>query len=371
MILAGLGMMIETVKESERDNVRGLWSIDNVRVYGVTSVVLAHALEVTERFHRHLSGGVTAFQAPMGLDVFFVLSGFLVWKVTRLKPSSGPLFLAHRVTRIYPLYMTLTLLYAPFVVNFPLHIGHNPGTSLTDVILSLLLVPHLDSGGSIYPLLGPAWTLILDMYYFVLFSLVLCLQRQHQLLCVTLLFLAPVLGHVALHPTNIFWRTYTDPRAASFLLGVWVAHLYNKCLTLPLRIAQLMAAASIIVYVTLTALHVPYYRLGIVAWMAAAGLAVYGTVSIQAAGSQWGRLPFAATLGRWSYAIYLSQVFAIPLAIYFVPGSDAEKICVAVAASIAFGGLAHELIERPINRVLSAIERGALGTPARNVTVAP
>lgn len=358
------------VLDTETKNARDLWSLDNVRVYGVISVVFVHAVEVIHRLHTHLTG-FSRLAAPMGLDVFFVLSGFLVWRVTRSKSATAPLFFLHRVTRILPLYWLLTVFYIPFTAVMPLRVGHSAGVTPLHVVLSLLLVPHADSAGAIYPVLGPGWTLVFDMYFFFLFSLVLCFKRSQQFAAACLIFLVPAALHLLLHPRNVILSTYTDPRALSFLLGIVAAKLFENGQTLPLSVAKAVAVSSGLVYVGLTAVALPYYRIGIIAWIAAAFVAVYGTVSIQAAGSTWGRLPFARLVGRWSYGIYLAQVFAIPLAVLFTPGPDWLKIASAMVGSIAVGAFGHELIERPLNRALGAWEQRS-GLRGRGlVTIAP
>lgn len=347
--------MSHSDKPRDAGKPRDLWSLDNVRIYGVVSVVSVHALQVTERLHRSL--GEPHALGILGLDVFFVLSGFLVWHVTRLRASSAPLFFLHRVTRVFPLYVILTALYAPFLRLSPLHLGHDSDLSLRNFILSAMLIPHTDANGSGVPLLGPGWTLVYDVYFFLLFTIALCFRRSQQLLAVTIIFLLPLVVHLVFHPTGIVIKTYTDPRAISFLLGVLAAHLFESKRTLPLKWAKLIAAISGFAYIGLTLEGVPYVRLGIAAWIAAAFIAVYATVSLQAAGSTWGKLPFAVIIGKWSYSIYLTQAFAIPVAVLLVPGPDAVKVLAAVVASIAAGAVAHEFIERPINRAMTIWER--------------
>ena len=46
-----------------------------------------------------------------GVDVFFVISGFIMWMVT-IKPIGPGIFLWHRVMRVVPLYWVATLIMA-------------------------------------------------------------------------------------------------------------------------------------------------------------------------------------------------------------------------------------------------------------------
>ena len=81
-----------------------------------------------------------------GVDLFFVISGFIMWTLTVGKRSGSGPFLADRVTRIAPPYVLLTVLtyltarYIPAV--FP-----NMRTNLPHAALSALFVPHVDPQG--------------------------------------------------------------------------------------------------------------------------------------------------------------------------------------------------------------------------------
>ena len=109
--------------------------------------------------------GVVAFHTgratilgQAGVDVFFVISGFIMWMVT-IKPIGPGQFLWHRVVRVVPLYWIATLIMAAV-----------RGSSAPDAIESLLFWPHRDAGGQVWPVLVQGWTLNFEMFFYLVFA---------------------------------------------------------------------------------------------------------------------------------------------------------------------------------------------------------
>lgn len=119
-----------------------------------------------------------------GVDLFFVISGFIMVFVTRdglngLKPAAS--FLFARVTRIYPVWwafvgcMTIYMLAAHGVS------GQSEGWQkaafghpmVPYLVKSFLLVPQEP-----FPVLNVGWTLIHEVYFYIVFALFLLMPRK-------------------------------------------------------------------------------------------------------------------------------------------------------------------------------------------------
>jgi exopolysaccharide production protein ExoZ len=130
-----------------------------------------------------LIGGLFA-SGFAGVDLFFVISGFIMVWVTR-NGASGPLasadFMFARVTRIYPVWWAaaaLGLLY--MVLTGGVALIDSSGSAIKAsapefqyILKSFLLVPQAD-----YPVLLIGWTLIHEVYFYVVFALILLLPQR-------------------------------------------------------------------------------------------------------------------------------------------------------------------------------------------------
>lgn len=129
-----------------------------------------------------LIGGLFA-SGFAGVDLFFVISGFIMVWVTRRTwsglPESGD-FLFARLTRIYPVWWAAAALALIYMwVSADARIMDTsgsivqPGTPGFDFILkSFLLIPQPDA-----PVLLLGWTLIHEVYFYLVFALILLLPR--------------------------------------------------------------------------------------------------------------------------------------------------------------------------------------------------
>lgn len=118
------------------------------------------------------------FQAGWsGVDYFFVLSGFIMVYVHRSaigKKDHLKSFLVKRCVRIYPIYWIITLTVVCFFLVIP-GFANTKDLDLGHLIVSLLLIPQNDK-----PILDVGWTLIYEIYFYVLFSIAIWLKPKHS-----------------------------------------------------------------------------------------------------------------------------------------------------------------------------------------------
>jgi exopolysaccharide production protein ExoZ len=124
-----------------------------------------------------------------GVDVFFILSGFVMALTATKYNGSGIVFLINRLFRVFPIYWFYT-----FVLLLSLYILPN-GTFLVAVefknlILSLLLIPNDNPNGyGIYPTLYVGWTLTFEVFFYMVFSFVLISKKSQPILICTLVLI--------------------------------------------------------------------------------------------------------------------------------------------------------------------------------------
>jgi len=162
-----------------------------------------------------------------GVDLFFVMSGFLIFYIHG--PEAGDRaailrYLWKRLRRIYPIYWMVTLVALAAYFSAPgLGDGHEREPV---VILSSLLLVHISSTGSV---LGVAWTLYHEVLFYAIFAVYLY-ERIIGVLFGALFFGSAAV--VALFgPISDISPFYTDPNHLLFAIGIAAAWIIqeNRC----------------------------------------------------------------------------------------------------------------------------------------------
>lgn len=113
----------------------------------------------------------------MGVDLFFVISGFLITGILleqRGKPGYYVEFYARRAVRIWPLYFILLLTVAAVSL-----VAAGPRTQHSPIWMYLLYVQNL-TGGVWYPL-NPTWSLAIEEQFYLIWPLLISLCRPRSL----------------------------------------------------------------------------------------------------------------------------------------------------------------------------------------------
>lgn len=167
-------------------------------------------------------------RGQFGVDLFFVLSGFIMWTTT-IDRAAGPAdFFTRRVARVAPLYWALTLV-AAFVATEPalrLGFSSDAGTLLT----SLLFVPawSAKSPDMVAPLLTVGWTLNLEMAFYALFAAGLLLRASVRLAALCGALAALSLAGLLVSSQNPAIEAYTNSAMIEFAYGAALAHFYRE-----------------------------------------------------------------------------------------------------------------------------------------------
>lgn len=155
-----------------------LLHLDLLRFIASVGIVLCHSIEFYWPVGRrtvahHLGGGLAMF-----VDIFFVISGFVITYVYQYRIRSGRdygLFLQRRIGRLFPLHLLTLLVSVAIAVGITatgISMAHPP--SLTPACLAsnaLLLHAALPCAG--YAVSGVTWSLSAEMFMYVLFPLFL------------------------------------------------------------------------------------------------------------------------------------------------------------------------------------------------------
>ena len=322
-------------------------AIQYLRAVATSLIAFQHAMGVPAFVH------YAAHFGTVGVDLFFVISGFIMWTTTETSRRGPVQFWLARIVRIVPLYWIFTTTYVAAALITPesFYVVH---LEAVHTLKSYLFVPATHPNlGLIAPVYTLGWTLNYEMFFYLLFGFCLFVPWPHlRFALLATAFLLLVAGGLVVQPTGAVARTYTDPIMLEFLAGVMLATvspLLVRCGTL----AGLTLIAAAIVWVAVV------YGYGfvperIVSHGIPAVTAVAGALMIEpAARGQPSRLWLM--LGDASYSIYLAHPFAqrvLLIAVNRTIGlaaiSPTLYVLGAFVVGIAGGVVCHFLIERPL-----------------------
>ncbi|OJU11390.1 MAG: hypothetical protein BGN86_05560, partial [Caulobacterales bacterium 68-7] len=255
-----------------------------------------------------------------GVDIFFVISGFIMYTAARNEPPVT--FAWRRFVRIAPLYWvaSLTLL----VVNF---YTRGKTGDLKHLAVSLAFIPHRSpEGGEIWPYLVPGWTLNVEVFFYAVFFLGLVTRRLT--LTVGGVILACAVAGFLVQSDDPRFLTYTNIRLLEFLGGYGLGWLFLRrsvrpaLLLLPIGFITLMAPNP--------------FPIPAITYVPSAIMIVAGALAMDDR-HQTPNLPWLHFLGNASYSIYLTHVIWIALVEHWVgPGLNTDPVLASL--NLLFGG---------------------------------
>lgn len=329
---------------------RILHSIQALRALAAWSVVLHHYCMIL------------AVQAPswwrqgfidhgaVGVDVFFVVSGF-VMALSASDPALSPrAFIAKRIGRIVPAYWLFTLIVALMIWGLP-EIMLKQGVSPEFLIQSLLFLPAENPGNyhNVLPVITVGWTLNLEMAFYLIVGAAMFVRLPQRWLAIVG---AIAVLQLLLAPLEIVSVFYTTPLLYEFLLGIAAAHLWKAgALRGPSWVFAGLAVLAIALLIRAplnSATHL--IDCGVPAF-----LLVCAFVGCERHFQHAGLLK---RLGDHSYSVYLIHptIFYVGWYVYQETKLRHGLLSVACLTAIALiGAASYRFIERPAGRWLTRL----------------
>lgn len=294
-----------------------------------------------------------------GVDVFFVISGFIMSEVA---PREGRAFLRKRLIRIVPLYWLTTLGVYAIATWQPQWL--NSTTARFDYLVrSLLFVPYVKANGHWGPLNPNGWTLEYEMFFYIVVALALLLVRARRAAVFTALLLALFCMYVAACGTR---SAVADHLGQPFVLEFGLGVLAHRALAAGIagRVASRawigLVAASVAAIVLLPFPGgTPAGFVRVAAWGVPACVLIVALVALDLNGRSVTNA-LGAALGAASYSIYLLHPYVIGFATRIAGGRAdlGTPLGIATAAAILIvvcgaGYACHVMIEKPILAMLN------------------
>lgn len=354
-------------------------SLDCLRGLSALLVVCYHYRDFLNDAIPHI--GNTLFEnGRIGVDLFFILSGFVIYTTTRNKNNRCVIpFLVKRMFRVVPLaWLLITMVF----------IGKDDATWHA-YAFSLIFIPLTNSDAPFfgYNLLGPAWTLSYELWFYAMFAAGMLLSKTHRGLTTAAIVISCVFGLQMLSQTSLNLDPYagtafsghlpipaqvisqlSNPLFLEFLLGIGLAYIYA---TFRMTWLAVNEKIRICIYLLLSAYFLSHFFSGYATGhgLTRKGLAALALFSVylcadfdealaRAKGFIQGPGGAFAFLGRISFSLYIVHeplhqfVGSLPvLAELFQWESGIGKFVTLSTFSVAIAYALFHLVEKPTQRL--------------------
>ena len=315
------------------------------RLMLATLVVLAHFTK--------LGMGTAA------VNLFFILSGFWVYRMFNSKYERarypGLLFVASRALRIYPVFLLFNI--AAFLLHWALNDDIARSQTLLDIVPNTLII-----GYSSLPSrpLGPAWSLDLEMQFYLLFPIIFSmlgdLARHTKAILALMLGLGGL--YIAFFIDSDVGAASVMPYTGFFLLGMFAARNNWKPanrLAYASALAWALGLAAIIVFPAVRGFVIHAVNQDQFTWNPAVNVVAALVAAPIALASVYAKsTPRDRIVGDLSYVVYCSHWLGVIVAGHYLADFDKLHKSVLIFGLIALTYLGSLLVllyfDRPISR---------------------
>lgn len=350
-----------------------LSSIQVLRGIAASLVVLLHILASIDTYY---SSSLLSYYPTLasfletGVDVFFVISGFIMFAVTQKKFGQGYAwtFLKKRAFRVLPLYWVFTLLYVILLLLIP-SAFNTSSFDLLKLIQSLLFIPHVNNSGDVMPVVSVGWTLNFEMYFYICFAVALLFSKKVGLFFALIIIVLGLAFQYLSGINHVAFSIISNSLILEFLMGVLVSIFYFKFYANKEKLSivhnrkkinifgslilLLLIIYWVVLYKSLIAHQLPRFIL----WGVPSVLLLIVFISFEPLIKNWKRGVF---IGDISYSLYLIQVFTLPVVIKIAMLTSLNSFlfivfvgCCQYAVSIISATWSYKLIEIPFTEYLN------------------
>jgi exopolysaccharide production protein ExoZ len=335
--------------------------IQILRFFAAAAVVAFHVLGAPPRGFEIPDSALTfaLSYGGRGVDLFFVISGFVIFYATHSSTLTPAEFLRRRVERIVPPYFFVIFAVTMLAITLPATFGTPDWYTPRHIIKSLAFIAFTDGD---VPVVYVGWSLEYEMYFYLATALLMALTRDVWRNIVVMFSAVAILGQIPGVATALGnYAFFADSMVLEFVLGVVVGSVFvNGRIGWPMPVAAACAIAAAL-------LSDPANRVIMSGIPSACLVAAAAWASRKRIAPSWPERALAR-LGDASYSIYLAQVETVSLASMaiarLIPAIPPLLLLVVTTCIVvALGLVLNILVERPL---LKFCRR--LGRPTRAIT---
>ncbi len=314
-------------------------NIQILRGIAVLMVVFSHISQTLNQYELELNSQYISYFGSLGVDIFFIISGFIMVVVTQNKFKNYlnvKNFLFSRFSRIYPLYWIYA--FTAFFISV--------GDLNYRFIETLFLLPQKNT------VLAVAWSLIYELYFYLIFALFMLFISERFLLLVSISW--GIIMMLFFHFTNIdneYFKVATSPLILEFIIGIIIANYYLK-LNNNIYISFIILFFHIvIIYIFKQIFIINSFWFGyFIEHSLVASFIVFVFLMFKDGSSYLNKS--IEYIGDISYGIYLSHIFQLIVLVkvfnYFEITNIYFIIFTMLISVLIYGVISYKYIEKPL-----------------------
>lgn len=314
-------------------------SLQVLRGLAAWLVVYHHYMQIFHSFNSTSSiGEFFSSRGGFGVDLFFVLSGFMMYLAASRPSTDGWSFFIKRLFRVFPTYWFFTVIIIIAVALIPNAFIYNQYTAYT-LIQSLLFIPHENvSGLGVYPVLTVGWTLNYEVLFYSILAVCLAVfKRKGIYICCALILLFPVVFYSF---DNVTMSVIKSPKMWQFVFGMAIGYIFLKYKIIEIQLFKTGLISLIAGGIVLSGI-VGY---GLIHTTISASLIVIGFILINNLFNEKNLLTqFLIKLGDYSYSTYLAHILVLGVLFNFFGSnpSPLKEVFVIISLSLTTYIISH------------------------------
>jgi exopolysaccharide production protein ExoZ len=333
--------------------MKTLYSLQTLRAIAAWLVVYHHYMQRYYDFQYSTEVGHFFSQVGhFGVDIFFVISGFIMYHTLKRGAYTPKEFLLRRLLRIVPVYWFMTLVFVVVIAIFESAPGSPYRWNISSMALSLLFIPHQNpSGLGQFPLLTVGWTLNYEIFFYLWLSLMLLRRRAWFLAATMSMLVLPLIWN----PDWPYASILSSNLLYEFVFGMIVGYLYLREDALAqwksLTIGLVFLLVGIFLYwsnahgrpIFNLANIAFFWRLGNLTPHLSAVMFVCAALAFERPISAFRALRVLRHLGDMSYSTYLVHPVCLSILAFFFarPVSVGQELLLLAAYTAMTLGLSH------------------------------
>jgi exopolysaccharide production protein ExoZ len=330
-------------------------------------VLRAFAATVVVIFH---TGFAFPFMRPFGsfgVDVFFVISGYIMARI--LDPdsdSNSDFFFRRRVLRIAPPYWFFTIFLYLVALRIPQLMG-STRASVGELLKSLFFIPFTKGSGLIQPLLFIGWSLNYEMFFYLALAIGLLIHKRLSawigaaIVLITMLACTPFTAH------SVLAQFYSRDISIEFIFGILSYYLCRRIsdstarkLRIPALIVCVACAGLLIAIQGIFPRDVFPFNSSRVLTLGVLSFLLVTTASLLSQANWDTRFTSLVLIGDASYILYLIHPYCeysldrfFSAHYHWLKSETASGALIGVSVSLLLAILLHLYGERPTVRFLN------------------